>query len=366
MVPVIPLAQVKLKKLTPPLSIIVPQRSDSTRDNVKSFAPVEDDAYEIRLKQMREEKNAGMTVGGAVNSYAELISKKADETVGFRENLKEEREQCKVGISSHGSLKRTISSWMKGNFLGSCSFGKVYEAIDQDGFFFAVKEGIVDQGINSYQSMLQLEQEILLLSKLQHENIVQYYGTERRDGNLYIFYELAQGSLASLYQTYRFQDSQVSAYTRQILKGMSYLHYNSIIHRDIKCANILVATNGCVKLADLALAVKIDPLNEEKFCMGSVYWMAPEVVNPKKPYGVSADIWSLGCTVLEMLTGEIPYRRIKWREALFKIGRGERPLIPKTLSRDARDFIDKCLQVNPEDRPSATALLQHPFIRPRS
>jgi mitogen-activated protein kinase kinase kinase 1 len=96
--------------------------------------------------------------------------------------------------------------------------------------------------------------------------------------------------------------------------------------------------------------------------------MAPEVVKGKnKGYGLPADVWSLGCTVLEMLTGEIPYSNLECMSALFRIGKGELPPIPDTLSRDGKDFILQCLQVNPDDRPTAAQLLNHPFLhRPLS
>jgi serine/threonine protein kinase len=84
------------------------------------------------------------------------------------------------------------------------------------------------------------------------------------------------------------------------------------IFRDIKCANILVHANGSVKLADFGLAKEMSKINMLRSCKGSVYWMAPEVVNPKKTYGPQADIWSLGCTVLEMLTRNIPYPNVEW------------------------------------------------------
>lgn len=359
----LPLPPGRLK--IPPPSIRLPplERGDSAWDIVKSFA-AEDDTDEYVLKTKPEENGEGVRLGVTVNGYAESISKKGDVTVVLRKDSREERGEV-IGISPHGSLKRTISSWMKGGLLGRGSFGTVYEAISHDGFFFAVKEIFMDQG-SSKQSILQIEQEVSLLSRLQHENINQYYGTDRRDGKLYIFLELVtQGSLASLYRKYRFQDSQVSAYTRQILNGLSYLHQRNILHRDIKCANILVDSNGCVKLADFGLAKEIDLLIQANSCKGSVYWMAPEVARAM-PHGPPADIWSLGCTVLEMLTGNLPYPEIEWMQAMFKIGKGERPPIPSTLSDDARDFIDKCLQVKPQNRPSANALLQHPFVKPRS
>ncbi|KAL6179753.1 hypothetical protein ACLB2K_046424 [Fragaria x ananassa] len=188
----------------------------------------------------------------------------------------------------------------------------------------------------------------------------------RRSGDeskLYIFLELVtKGSLQKLYQTYHLNDSHVSVYSRQILQGLKYLHDRNVIHRDIKCANILVHANGSVKLADFGLAKTIN-MNDIKSCKGTAYWMAPEVVNRKsRGYGLPADIWSLGCTVLEMLTGLVPYSNLEWMQALWKIGKGEPPLVPDSLSKEAQDFIHLCLQVKPDNRPTAAQLLRHPFV----
>ncbi|KAJ0773357.1 putative mitogen-activated protein kinase kinase kinase STE-STE11 family [Helianthus annuus] len=235
-------------------------------------------------------------------------------------------------VSPNGTVVRcSIKNWQKGDFLGSGSFGTVYEGFNEYGFFFAVKEvSLLDQGSQGKQSILQLEQviyellsssrvEIFLLSQFQHDNIVRYLGTDKDDGKLYIFLELVpKGSLANLYQKYRLRDSQVSTYTRQILSGLSYLHDRNVVHRDIKCANILVDVSGSVKLADFGLA-KATKLNDIKSCKGTPYWMAPEVVNNKKNkgYGPAADIWSLGCTVLEMLTGRVPYSHLEGVRIMF-------------------------------------------------
>ncbi|KAG6521381.1 mitogen-activated protein kinase kinase kinase 1-like [Zingiber officinale] len=268
-----------------------------------------------------------------------------------------------IAISANAMLKRSMVSWTRGEHLGSGSFGTVFEAISDDGFFLAVKEvSLLDQGRDAQQCVSQLEQEIALLSRFTHTNLIQFYGTDKDSSKLYIFLELAKGSLASLYQKYQLQHSQVSAYTRQILEGLNYLHNQHVVHRDIKCANILVDANGWVKLADFGLAKEISKLNWTKSCKGTVYWMAPEVVKTK-PYGPSADIWSLGCTVLEMLTRRPPYPNLEWVEAFFKIGRGELPVIPNSLSAEARDFIKRCLRFNPDDRPSAAQLLKHPFVK---
>ncbi|GAY53618.1 hypothetical protein CUMW_150510 [Citrus unshiu] len=263
-------------------------------------------------------------------------------------------------VSPNGKFRRRIMSWQKGELLGSGSFGTVYEGYTDDGFFFAVKEvSLQDQGTQGKQSILQLEQEILLLSRFEHENIVQYFGTDKDENRLFIFLELVtKGSLANLYQKYHLMDSQVSAYTRQILNGLNYLHEQNVVHRDIKCANILVDASGSVKLADFGLA-KATTMNDVKSCKGTPFWMAPE----NRGYGLTADIWSLGCTVLEMLTRQPPYSHLEGMQALFRIGKGEPPLVPNSLSGDARDFILKCLQVNPNDRPTAAQLMEHPFVK---
>ncbi|KAL0323365.1 UNVERIFIED_CONTAM: Mitogen-activated protein kinase kinase kinase [Sesamum angustifolium] len=256
-----------------------------------------------------------------------------------------------------------------------------------DGFFFAVKEvSLLDQGDEGKQRIVQLEQEIALLSQFQHENIVRYYGTNKDESHLYIFLELVtKGSLLSLYQKYELRVPQISAYTRQILHGLKYLHDRGVIHRDIKCANILVHTNGLVKLADFGLA-KATKLNDVNSCKGTAFWMAPEVVRSQW-YGPAADIWSLGCTVLEMLTRRFPYSHLEcyldvtvpkyldivhcqniWQRnphmaALFRIGKGERPLIPDSLSSDARISYLNVYKFDPSLRPTAAQLMDHPFVK---
>ncbi|GLT57755.1 hypothetical protein SLA2020_307050 [Shorea laevis] len=268
-------------------------------------------------------------------------------------------------ISPNGRFKRNITRWRKGKRLGRGSFGSVYEGISGDGFVFAVKEvSLLDLEDRGPEGISKLVREIDLLRQCEHQNIVQCYGHDQDESNLYIFLELAaNGSLLSLYRKCNLKDSQVRSYTRQILHGLKYLHDRGLIHRDIKCANILVDASGSVKLADFGLA-KDTNLSDAKSFKGSPFWMAPEVATGgNKRYKLSADIWSLGCTVLEMLTRENPYSTLERHQALFKIMRGQPPPVPDSLSNDARDFILRCLQVNPNNRPTAAQLLDHSFVR---
>ncbi|KAL5218211.1 hypothetical protein ABZP36_018895 [Zizania latifolia] len=365
-------------------SFVNEDMSGSAWDIVQSFAPSEEKS-EPRADYGRVDVSPMSDTGegeefveeGAAGVDGELKGLRVGETFeGFTgtsslsttndDDASSTTTEATFIISPNKKLKRKIKSWMRGAILGSGSFGTVYEGISDEGAFFAIKEvSLLDQGSNAQQSILALEQEIALLSQFEHENIVQYYGTDKEESKLYIFIELVtQGPLSSLYQKYKLQDSQVSAYTRQILNGLVYLHERNVVHRDIKCANILVHANGSVKLADFGLAKEMSKINMLRSCKGSVYWMAPEVVNanPKKTYGPQADIWSLGCTVLEMLTRQIPYPNVEWTNAFFMIGKGEKPPIPSYLSEQAQDFISQCIKVDPEERPSASQLLSHPFV----
>ncbi|XP_052201360.1 mitogen-activated protein kinase kinase kinase 1-like isoform X2 [Diospyros lotus] len=305
--------------LAPPPSISLPvlDNSCSTWDILRSFAPDFDEGSSSarRYVSSDDEDNEEIEQREGVNEIRPGVTADLSPSCSFTTSNDDDSSSTTTepmsNISPNGRFKRIISGWQKGDLLGRGSFGSVYEGIADGGFFFAVKEvSLLDQGDLGRQSIYQLEQEIALLSQFEHENIVQYYGTDKDESNLYIFLELVtKGSLLNLYQKYDLRDSQVSSYTRQILHGLKYLHERDVVHRDIKCANILVDASGSVKLADFGLA-KATKLNDVKSCKGTAFWMAPEVVNRKNKndgYGLPADIWSLGCTVLEMLTHQIPY-----------------------------------------------------------
>ncbi|CAA6664924.1 unnamed protein product [Spirodela intermedia] len=371
----------------PPMSLPTVNKLSSTWDLVWSLAPddgrdvcaviylaEESSSESVEEKETEEEKNGDSLEVNVPHLEDDKQEREGvtcmDITSSCSFWTSNDEDSCSTttdGISPNIKSKLHIGpgSWTKGKLLGNGSFGSVYEAFTEDGFFFAVKEvSLLDEGPNAQQCIQQLEKEIELLSQFEHENIVQYLGTAKEEATLYIFLEyVTLGSLSSLYQKYELRDPQVSAYTRQILHGLRYLHYRDIIHRDIKCANILVAANGSVKLADFGLAKQTTQSTNLRSSKGTVFWMAPEVANPKGTYGPSADIWSLGCTVLEMLTRHHPFPDLDWIQAIYYIGQGGQPHIPESLSRDARDFIRQCTQVNPEERPSAAKLLDHPFVK---
>ncbi|KAB2598652.1 mitogen-activated protein kinase kinase kinase YODA-like [Pyrus ussuriensis x Pyrus communis] len=260
------------------------------------------------------------------------------------------------------------SRWKKGKLLGRGTFGHVYVGFNSEsGEMCAMKEvTLFSDDAKSKESAKQLNQEIALLSRLRHPNIVQYYGSESVDDKLYIYLEyVSGGSIYKLLQDYgQFGELAIRSYTKQILSGLAYLHAKNTVHRDIKGANILVDPSGRVKLADFGMAKHITGQSCPLSFKGSPYWMAPEVIKNSSGANLAVDIWSLGCTVLEMATTKPPWSQYEGVAAMFKIGNSkELPAIPDSLLDDGKDFIRQCLQRNPLHRPTAAQLLEHPFVK---
>ncbi|XP_076897653.1 mitogen-activated protein kinase kinase kinase YODA-like [Bidens hawaiensis] len=259
--------------------------------------------------------------------------------------------------------------WKKGRLLGSGSFGQVYLGFNSEsGEMCAMKEvTLCSDDSKSKESAQQLGQEVALLSRLRHPNIVQYYGSETVDDKLYIYLEyVSGGSIHKLLQEYgELGEIAIRSYTHQILSGLAYLHAQKTVHRDVKGANLLVDPNGRVKLADFGMAKHITAPSCALSFKGSPYWMAPELINHNSQgCNLAVDIWSLGCTVLEMATTKPPWSQYEGVAALFKVSNSkELPEIPAKLSDECKDFILRCLQRAPCQRPTATQLLEHPFVK---
>ncbi|KAL8534443.1 hypothetical protein ACS0TY_010454 [Phlomoides rotata] len=260
------------------------------------------------------------------------------------------------------------SRWKKGKLLGRGTFGHVYAGFNSEtGEMCAMKEvTLFSDDAKSKESAKQLGQEIVLLSRLRHPNIVQYYGSETVGDKLYIYLEyVSGGSIHKILQEYgKLGESAIRSYTQQILSGLAYLHTKNTVHRDIKGANILVDPNGRVKLADFGMAKHISGQTCPLSFKGSPYWMAPEVIRNSNGCSLAVDIWSLGCTVLEMATSKPPWSQYEGVAAMFKIGNSkELPTIPDNLSDEGKDFVRLCLQRDPQRRPPATKLLEHSFVK---
>lgn len=149
----------------------------------------------------------------------------------------------------------------------------------------------------------------------------------------------------------------------QVLLGLQYLHDQGVIHRDIKGANILTTKDGTVKLADFGVSTSTlaGGQDKEHQVVGTPYWMAPEIIQLSGASSAS-DIWSVGCTVIELLQGKPPYHNLAAMPALFAIVNDDHPPLPEGISAAARDFLMQCFQKDPNLRVSARKLLRHAWI----
>lgn len=153
-----------------------------------------------------------------------------------------------------------------------------------------------------------------------------------------------------------------------LLEALSFLHRAGIVHRDIKPDNVLLDQEGHIKLIDFGTAAQIiDQGQRRRSAVGTPWYCAPEVVNAEsglEGYACSCDIWSLGCTALELVTGRPPYDELNDIACLFKVAEAQVPPIAReSMSDTCFEFIRRCLEPDSTLRPSAEDLLQDPFIR---
>jgi len=258
--------------------------------------------------------------------------------------------------------------WRRGAKIGSGSYGCVYKAQDKDnGNIFAVKKAAVEDQDSKFCA--RLEEELRICKDLRHPHIVSYLGHDRKDGFMYIYLEyVAGGSMASVLSEFGPLGVELlRPATRGMLEGLDYLHTRSppVVHRDIKCANLLVDLGFCVKLADFGCS-KRNELTQSFTTIGSIPWMAPEVIQQQDGHGRKADLWSCGCACIEMATAEQPWGRETFDNVMFAlrhIGMSDAtPPVPESLPDQACDLIGRCVKRAPEERPSAQCLLKHEFL----
>lgn len=287
------------------------------------------------------------------------------------------REQRQTQTREQTQEQRSIEQgFMLGDSIGAGAFGKVYKCHRYTNSFekpCAVKVVKIEPHYAQTRTEVDvLKNEISILSKLNHERIVTYYGSEEKDDHLYLFMELMDGgSLSDYIKKKKFlSECESRNITRQILEGVSFLHSKDVIHRDIKGSNVLIDRLGDnlvdVKLADFGLSKFIQKVGSKtdlcSYC-GSPYWMAPEIMWGEG-YGRKVDIWSVGCTVVEMLTGSPPLGHLEPPAAMFSIGsRPTVPKLPEIVSDVGRYFIKTALTWDPKNRPWADELLRDWFVK---
>ncbi|EDO18954.1 hypothetical protein Kpol_2002p24 [Vanderwaltozyma polyspora DSM 70294] len=249
--------------------------------------------------------------------------------------------------------------------VGRGNFGDVYKAFDKtNGAIVAVKVVNLE---HTEEDIDLLAQEIFFLAELRSPYITNYITTMIEDVSMWIVMEYCGGGACSdLIKTVYINglpENKVGFITREVLKGLKYLHDQKKIHRDIKAANILLTDEGKVKLGDFGVSGQIRATMKRGTFVGTPYWMAPEVVNKESNgYNEKADIWSLGITVYELLKGLPPLSKCDPMKVMVSLPRRKPPKLHGQYSDVAKGFVAACLVKDPNLRPSAEMLLTNEFV----
>ncbi|WVF72911.1 hypothetical protein IAT40_007729 [Kwoniella sp. CBS 6097] len=299
--------------------------------------------------------------------------------------LDEEVSEDRALVFLAASKSNISMRWQQGAYIGGGASGTVYLGYSlQDNTVFAVKI-LPTVDIQSSPALYEsIKRESDVMSLLSHPNIVAFLGLEVHRNRVCLFQEYCEGgSLGQMLEYGKIDDEEVvQAFTIQLLRGLEYLHQNRIEHRDLKPENILIGANSVLKLADFGTA-KIIKGNKTlartrggahakmEGLEGTPMYMAPEMIKNQRTGKLGAcDIWGLGCIVLQMITGRKPWSFLDFDNEwaiMFHLGATtEPPPLPEVheMSELGIEFIEKCLSLEPDERPTAPELLVDPWLEP--
>lgn len=210
-----------------------------------------------------------------------------------------------------------------------------------------------------------LENEIAMMESTVHDNIVKYIGSYIHGSDLWIVMEfLSGGKLTDILMNTNFSEPEIAAVCEACLLALDYMHKLNRVHRDIKSDNILIGYDGTVRVADFGFCAELTNTQQKRrSVVGTPYWMAPEVIRGLE-YDCKVDVWSLGIMALEMAEGEPPLLDLPPLRALYLIATNPSPTLKEAQkwSPEFNNFLQRCMEKDPENRASCEELLKHPFL----
>ncbi|XP_065819508.1 serine/threonine-protein kinase PAK 5 isoform X1 [Labrus bergylta] len=263
-------------------------------------------------------------------------------------------------VVNPGDPREYLDSFIK---IGEGSTGIVCIASEKhSGKQVAVKK----MDLRKQQRRELLFNEVVIMRDYHHENVVDMYNSYLVGDELWVVMEFLEGgALTDIVTHTRMNEEQIATVCLSVLRALSYLHNQGVIHRDIKSDSILLTSDGRIKLSDFGFCAQVSKeVPKRKSLVGTPYWMAPEVIS-RLPYGTEVDIWSLGIMVIEMVDGEPPYFNEPPLQAMRRIRDNLPPRLKEShkVSSVLRSFLDLMLVREPSQRATAQELLQHPFLK---
>ncbi|XP_063300085.1 serine/threonine-protein kinase PAK 5 isoform X2 [Pelobates fuscus] len=263
-------------------------------------------------------------------------------------------------VVSPGDPREYLDDFIK---IGEGSTGIVCIATEKHtGKQVAVKK----MDLRKQQRRELLFNEVVIMRDYHHENVVDMYNSYLVSDELWVVMEFLEGgALTDIVTHTRMNEEQIATVCLSVLKALSYLHNQGVIHRDIKSDSILLTSDGRIKLSDFGFCAQVSKeVPKRKSLVGTPYWMAPEVIS-RLPYGTEVDIWSLGIMVIEMIDGEPPYFNEPPLQAMRRIRDNLPPRVKDVhqVSSVLRGFLDLMLVREPSQRATAQGLLRHPFLK---
>ncbi|KAJ4720994.1 Protein kinase family protein [Melia azedarach] len=249
--------------------------------------------------------------------------------------------------------------------VGEGSFGKVYKGRRKYTGQTVAMKFIMKHG-KSEKDIHNLRQEIEILRKLKHENIIEMLDSFESPQEFCVVTEFAQGELFEILEDDNcLPEEQVQAIAKQLVRALHYLHSNRIIHRDMKPQNILIGPGSVVKLCDFGFARAMSTNTVVlRSIKGTPLYMAPELVR-EQPYNHTADLWSLGVILYELYVGQPPF----YTNSVYALIRHivKDPVkYPDDMSPNFKSFLKGLLNKVPQNRLTWPALLEHPFVKETS